>query len=699
MQLSLSTPVGQLPGSGPAREKKLAKLGLHSCGDLLGYYPRDYEDRRQIYRVRRAPVGTRVCVVAMVADRPRLSRIRRGLELVQLRAVDQTGTLHVTFFNQSYVARALEPGVEYVFYGTVEEKGSRRSMTNPVFERADAQNVTGCILPVYPLTAGIHNHLLAGLVRRAMECAGEVPEHLPEDIRQQYELCPILAAVENLHFPADLSALEQARRRLAFEELFYLSVGLSFLKNRRDTVGGAVPVAALPPEEFFSLLPFAPTPAQRRVMEEISRDLAGGRPMNRLVQGDVGSGKTVVAAFAVWCAARAGAQSALMVPTEVLAEQHYRSLSAMLAPAGIRVGLLSGSLSAGEKTAMRRAVAAGEVDLVVGTHALISPSVRFARLGLIVADEQHRFGVSQRAALAGKSGDGTTPHVLVMSATPIPRTLALIVYGDLDVSVIDQLPPGRVPVETYVVGEDKRQRLYGFVRRQVQQGRQVYIICPAVEEEGADGLARSADHTAGAADLKAVKSHALELQQKVFPDLQVGILHGKMRPAEKEAVMAAFAAGQTQVLVSTTVVEVGVDVANASLIVIENAERFGLSQLHQLRGRVGRGKHQSYCVLVTRSHSQDSLTRLRTLASTTDGFAISEADLKLRGPGDFFGSRQHGLPQLHLADLSADMRLLQQAQQAARDMLRRDPDLARAEHRPVLQRVRQLFNQTPDIFN
>ena len=416
--------------------------------------------------------------------------------------------------------------------------------------------------------------------------------------------------------------------------------------------------------------------------------------MNRLVQGDVGSGKTVVAAWGAYLAAKAGMQTALMAPTEVLAQQHQRSLSALLEPAGVRVGLLTGSLTPSQKKTMRAAIAQGEVDLVVGTHALISQSVEFANLGLMVADEQHRFGVAQRSALAAK---GQAPHVLVMSATPIPRTLALIIYGDLDVSVIDQLPPGRTPVETYVVHEDKRQRMYNFVRKLVGEGRQAYIICPAVEDRAAQEGAE--EEPVPFADLKAVKSYAQHLQDEVFPDLRLALLHGKMRPKEKDAVMAAFAAGDIDVLVSTTVVEVGVDVPNAALIIVENAERFGLSQLHQLRGRVGRGKHQSYCVLITNSHAQDAMTRLKTLASTTDGFKISEEDLKLRGPGDFFGRRQHGLPQLALADLSGDMRLLQQAQQSARQLLQNDPTLSQPENRPVLDRVRQMFADTPDIFN
>jgi len=687
MAVTLNTPVTDFPGIGPARAQKLAKLGLGQAEDLLTYYPRQYEDRRKVWTIRDAPLEGRVCVCAMVAERPRLSRIRRGLDLVQVKVVDQTGTLHLTFFNQSYMEKALSPGDEYIFYGAVEEQGRRRSMVNPIFERADRRDVTGRIVPVYPLTAGISNHLLLGLTARALACAGELPETLPPAIRQENSLAELEFALRNIHFPADEQSLDLARRRLTFEELFYLSVGLTFLKDRRAGCGPGRVVPALPFAEFQSLLPFAPTGAQRRVMEEITADLSSGRPMNRLVQGDVGSGKTVVAAHAAWLTARAGHQAALMAPTEVLAEQHYRSLSALLAPAGVRVGLLTGSLTAAEKRKTRAALAAGAIDLVIGTHALISAGVEFRDLALMIADEQHRFGVAQRAALAGKSE--APPHVLVMSATPIPRTLALILYGDLDVSVVDQLPPGRTPVETYVIREDKRSRMYNFVRKQVSEGRQVYIVCPAVEE--------NPDQPPD--EVKTVKAYAARLQKEVFPDLTVGLLHGKMKAKEKDAVMSAFSNRQIQILVATTVIEVGVDVPNASLMVIENADRFGLSQLHQLRGRVGRGKHQSYCVLVTATKNPDSMARLRTLASTTDGFKIAEEDLKTRGPGDFFGSRQHGLPQLKVADLAGDMIVLHQAQQAAQSLLSADPRLEQPENRPVLTRVRQLFSDTPDIFN
>jgi len=691
MAITLDTPLDQFPGVGEARAKKLEKLGLTRCAQLLTYFPRDYEDRREIYSIRSAPLGRKVCVRAMAAEHPRLARIRRGLELVQLRVVDQAGALHLTFFNQSYVERALRAGEEYIFFGMVEEHGSRRAMVNPIFEPADRRNTTGRIIPVYPLTAGISNHLMLSLTQRAVEaCAGSAQETLPPSIRLEHGLAQAEFAYRNIHFPDTFQALELARQRLTFEELFYLSAGLTMLKTRRGGGSGQA-VPSRPQNDFLALLPFPPTGAQLRVMEEIAGDMASGRPMNRLVQGDVGSGKTVVAAFAAWLAAGAGCQTALMAPTEVLAEQHWRSLSALLRPAGIWVGLLTGGLTQKEKRETRKALAAGEIDLIIGTHALISPQVEFRRLALIVADEQHRFGVAQRAALAAKAG--RTPHVLVMSATPIPRTLALIIYGDLEVSVIDELPPGRTPVETYVVGEDKRQRMYRFVRKLVGQGRQAYLVCPAVEE------GEESPGEPGGEGLKAAVPYAEHLKSEVFPDLRVGLVHGKMKARDKDAAMTAFAAGELDVLVSTTVIEVGVDVPNAALMVVENADRFGLSQLHQLRGRVGRGKHQSYCVLMTSTHSAESRERLRVLAKTADGFRIAEEDLKLRGPGDFFGQRQHGLPQLGIADLAADMRVLKEAQQAAQKLLEADPGLSRREHAPLLGRVRRLFAQHGDMFN
>ena len=686
MALRLADRLDTLPGIGPARARGLEKLGLVTVEDLLRCYPRSYEDRRKFSTVAAAPVDIPVCLELLVAEPPRLSRIRKGLELVKARLVDDTGSLTATFFNQSYMKDALRPGETYIVYGKVEGPPGRRQMTNPVCERSDRVRFTGCILPVYALTHGISNNLLAGLARRCVdECAGQLEEVLPGPLRREHALAAAEFACRNIHFPRDEEALELARRRLIFEELFYLTCGMALLRTRRDEAAG-VPFAIPPVEEFLTLLPFPLTGAQRRVMDEIAADVSAGPPMNRLVQGDVGSGKTMVAAYGAWLAAKNGRQCALMAPTELLAEQHFRSLAPLLEQAGLRVGLLTGAVKGRARKELLAALAAGEVELLIGTHALLSEGVDYAELGLVITDEQHRFGVAQRAALSAKAR--RPPHVLVLSATPIPRTLSLVIYGDLDVSVIDELPPGRTPVQTFVVGEDKRQRMYGFVRKLVGEGRQAYIVCPAVEEGEDEG-----------AGLKAATTYAQGLQTEVFPDLRVGLVHGKMKPREKDAVMTAFAGRELDVLVSTTVIEVGVDVPNAALMVVENADRFGLSQLHQLRGRVGRGKHQSYCVLVTSTRNPDSRARLKVLTKTTDGFQIAEEDLKLRGPGDFFGQRQHGLPQLRIADLAGDMRVLKEAQLAAQELLERDPGLKLPEHAPLLKQVHRLFEQHGDMFN
>ena len=686
MALRLADRLDTLPGIGPARARGLEKLGLVTVEDLLRCYPRSYEDRRKFSTVAAAPVDIPVCLELLVAEPPRLSRIRKGLELVKARLVDDTGSLTATFFNQTYMKDALRPGETYIVYGKVEGPPGRRQMTNPVCERSDRVRFTGCILPVYALTHGISNNLLAGLARRCVdECAGQLEEVLPGPLRREHALAAAEFACRNIHFPRDEEALELARRRLIFEELFYLTCGMALLRTRRDEAAG-VPFAIPPVEEFLALLPFPLTGAQRRVMDEIAADVSAGPPMNRLVQGDVGSGKTMVAAYGAWLAAKNGRQCALMAPTELLAEQHFRSLAPLLEQASLRVGLLTGAVKGRARKELLAALAAGELDLLIGTHALLSEGVDYADLGLVITDEQHRFGVAQRAALSAKAR--RPPHVLVLSATPIPRTLSLVIYGDLDVSVIDELPPGRTPVQTFVVGEDKRQRMYGFVRKLVGEGRQAYIVCPAVEEGEDEG-----------AGLKAAASYARSLQTEVFPDLRVGLVHGKMKPREKDAVMTAFAGGELDVLVSTTVIEVGVDVPNAALMVVENADRFGLSQLHQLRGRVGRGKHQSYCVLVTSTRNPDSRARLKVLTKTTDGFQIAEEDLKLRGPGDFFGQRQHGLPQLRIADLAGDMRVLKEAQLAAQELLERDPGLKRPEHAPMLKQIHRLFEQHGDMFN
>ena len=685
-ELTLHTPLAALTGVGPAREKALAKLGLATIADLLAYFPRDYEDRTVRENIWTLPLEEPVCFAALVAEPFRTSYIRKGMDLTKGRVVDATAQVDVTFFNQPYVRNALKTGETYYFYGKLTGgTGFRRQMTNPYFEREGQNTFTGGIMPVYPLTAGVTAKLMGNLQRTASLCVEQIQETLSEDLRAAYDLAQAAFSYRTIHFPNSWEDLQKARRRLMFEELFCLNLGLTLIRGRRSQQE-AIPFKIQNLEAFTSSLPFSLTDAQLRSAREAAADLEQPVPMNRLLQGDVGSGKTVVAAACAYLAWENGCQSALMAPTELLAQQHQKTMETLLGHTGMKIALLTGSMTAAQKRKCREALESGEIDLIVGTHALLSEGVAFHRLGLVITDEQHRFGVDQRAALSAKSGVDQRPHVLVMSATPIPRTLALMIYGDLDLSVIDQLPPGRTPVDTMLIGEDKRQRLYGFVRKQVGLGRQVYIVCPAVSEEDSEGM-------------KAAEQFGRQLQREVFPDLKVAVVHGKMKSKDKQAVMEDFAAGRTHVLVSTTVIEVGVDVPNASLMIIENADRFGLSQLHQLRGRVGRGQHQSYCVLVSGNRNEMTRKRLKTLCATTDGFVIAEEDLKLRGPGDFFGARQHGLPQLKLASLEGDMRLLHQAQDAARGVLADDPDLSHPDHAPLRRRVEELFRENRDIFN
>ena len=679
----LTTDVRYIKGIGEQRAKALAKLGIFTLRDLISYFPRDYEDRRATVKIRDLKPGRPACVEAMVAAPPTLNRIRKGLELVKLRAVDETGALDVTFFNQVYMRDNLRAGEPYIFFGKAEVQGMRRSMTNPVVERAGNRTVTGRIVPVYPLTAGISQQTLIRSVEQGLSaCRDLLPDPLPDEIRRQYSLCRAGYAYSQIHFPASEEELAIARRRLAFEELFLLATGIQTLRLRREGLACA-PFADTDLSAFYALLPFSLTGAQRRAVDDILADFASGRPMNRLVQGDVGSGKTMVAAAAMVCAARNGRQAALMAPTEILSEQHYRGLAPLLEKLGITCALLTGNMRAKERRQVLEGLAYGQIRVVIGTHALISADVSYQDLGLVVTDEQHRFGVGQRSALTAK---GERPHLLVMSATPIPRTLALIIYGDLDVSVIDQLPPGRQKIDTFAVTGAYRPRIYQFLAREIAAGRQAYLICSMVSENDAVPDER-----------KAVTAYAQTLQEQIFPHLRVACVHGRMKGREKDAVMSAFAAGETDILVSTTVVEVGVDVPNATVMVVEDADRFGLSQLHQLRGRVGRGSHKSYCILISDSRSEETLARLRAMVQTGDGFRIAEEDLRLRGPGDFFGRRQHGLPALKVADLAWDMAVLKEAQQAARDLLDQDPELT--GHPLVARRTRELFAEHENAMN
>ena len=682
--MDLYSPVTVLQGIGPARAKQLQKLEIQTIYDLIAYFPRTYEDRTKIVSICDLEPEIPACFEAMVIRAPQTAHIRKGLSITKLTVADETGRLNLVYFNQPYAAEQLRYGESYVFFGAISGDYGRFQMQNPVFEAPDRTGSrTRRIMPVYSLTAGITNALLSKCIHQALEsCLYHMPELLPQAIRQQYKLCSARESYANIHEPTSFEALEKARTRLIFEEFFIFSAGLQLMRNRRTLVTTKA-YEDLDLSGFYEALPFTLTGAQQRAIGQIAKDLAKGTPMNRLLQGDVGSGKTMVAAAAAFLAARNGKQAALMAPTEILAEQHYKSLSALFDRFGITCCLLTGSTSAAKKRQIKEDLANGTLHFVVGTHALLTGDVQFENLSLVIADEQHRFGVAQRAALSEK---GTAPHLLVMSATPIPRTLALMVYGDLDVSVLDELPPGRQSIDTFLVGEAMRPRINAFIRKHADAGNQVYVVCPAVEESEMDSI-------------KSAEVWAQSLQQVVFPDLRVGLLHGKLKGAEKERIMGEFARHELDILVATTVIEVGVDVPNATLMVIENADRFGLSQLHQLRGRVGRGKDKSYCVLFSSNKNEQTLARLKALCATNDGFKIAEEDLALRGPGDFFGSRQHGLPQFKAANLSLDMALLSCARQAAEDALS-DPNYIHDPTFPAMQaRIRNIFRDDGNIFN
>ena len=683
--LTLNSPVTAVRGIGEKRAKSFEKLGVRTLYDLLSFFSCRYEDRSQTKPIALCMDGETVCISVIAADEPRLVRVRRGMELVKFRVADETGLADITYFNQNWMKNNIERGAEYIFYGKMEVKGKHRSMANPTYEPAAREGtVTGHIVPVYKLCRGLTQNSVLQSVRAGLDsCAEILPETIPERFLRSRELARIQYAYENIHFPADFHALELSRRRLVYEELFLFACAIQLQRDTHTVKTGKL--FSIPDiSEFYAALPYQPTNAQKRAVEDALRDFTSGKAMNRLVQGDVGSGKTLVAAALIWCTARNGAVSAFMAPTEILAQQHAQTLTSLLSPFGIRVCLLTGSMRTGEKKAIREGLQRKEIDLLVGTHALFTDNVEYPNLGLVITDEQHRFGVMQRSALIGK---GEAPHVLVMSATPIPRTLALILYGDLDVSILDEMPPGRQEVDTFAVDSRYRARLNAFIRKQAEEGHQCFVICPMVEDDEENML-----------QLHSAESQAKALQL-ALPDLRVSCVHGRMKPREKNEIMASFSNGETDVLVSTTVVEVGVDVPNATLMIIENAERFGLSQLHQLRGRVGRGTAKSYCVLVSDTDNEESKQRLNILCKTNDGFRIAEEDLRLRGPGDFFGSRQHGLPEMHVADLGADTEVLKTAKEDADSVFEEDPELSLAEHQLLKERVLEMLQNAAETWN
>ena len=673
--LTPDTPVRYLKGVGPKTAERFEKLGILTLADLLCHYPRRYLDFSRPYSIAEAPLDTECVVKAEVFAKPAGRILPGGRRMERITAGDDVSSLEVTWFNNPYAAQKLELGQEYYFQGIVTGGMLRRQMVNPQV-RTGMQIQSAPFEAVYPQTEGLTSSAIGKCVRQLLPHAELLPDPLPPAMLQKYRLLPKAEAVRAIHCPKTEDEAFAARRRLIYEELLILQLGIGRMKNRGAAATGA-PMRPLDPEPFWASLPFSPTGAQRRAVGEILTDMAGDTSMNRLLQGDVGSGKTLVAAAAIWACIRSGYQAALLAPTEILASQHAETLNRLLAPFGMRVALLTGGMKAAVRRTTLTAIREDQADLVVGTHAILSEGVAFARLGLAVVDEQHRFGVRQRGMLAEKAEN---PHLLVMSATPIPRTLGLLLYGDLDISVLDELPPGRKPVKTRCITGKKRRDLYGFLDREIGAGRQVYIVCPAIEDTPDGGL-------------NAVKTYYEDVAKALLPERRVGLMHGKLKPKEKAAVMEDFKEGRLDALVSTTVIEVGVDVPNATVMVIENAERYGLSALHQLRGRVGRGAAESWCFLVSDKAGENVQKRLKFLCSTSDGFAVAQYDLETRGPGDFFGSRQHGLPTLQIADLMNDTRTLHAAQSEAALMLAEDPLLTQPEHALLAQQVQQMFEK------
>lgn len=674
----LDQPLKYLKGVGENRARLFAKLGLYSVGDIVHYFPRGYEDRSLFKAIGEALDGETVSIKAYFASQINESRPRGNLSLLKTLVTDGISYMNVTWFNQRYIKQNINPACEYVFFGTVKRAGSRVEMTNPVIELSEnSGRLTGCIVPVYPLTNGITQNILRKIIRSALNVLqGKLEDILPPDLRNTFKLAEVSYSFEQIHFPTSLENMEFARRRLVFEELLLLQLGLSEIKGSNSGEKG-FRFSTVDVKPLLDDLPFKLTSAQEKVLLEIKEDMTSEKRMNRLVQGDVGSGKTIVAVLAIYIAVKSGYQSVFMVPTEILAEQHFSGVAPLLGKFGIKTGLLTGGMKKREKEKIKQEAEAGDIDVVIGTHAVLEDNILFQKLGLVVTDEQHRFGVRQRARLSNK---GDNPDLLVMTATPIPRTLSLVLYGDLDVSVIDSMPPGRKPIETYSVDEGMRDRIYRFIRKQVGEGRQVYIVCPLVDESET-------------IEAESATALAERIRDDILKDLRVGLIHGKLKSAEKDDAMRSFAHGDLDVLVSTTVIEVGVNVPNASVMVIENAERFGLAQLHQLRGRVGRGEYQSYCILFNQSRNPVAGRRMEIMAKSNDGFVIAEKDLELRGPGDVFGVRQHGLPEFRIANLYRDMDILKNVQSAVKNIIKDsllEKDVA-YEH--LSDRVKKVFKE------
>ncbi len=672
----MKIPLTKLKGIGATRAAAFEKLGITDAEALLSYYPRSYEDHSVIKNLCEIAPYESCSVVASVVTTPTLSRIRKGLDILRFTISDGTASCKVTYFNQPYLKTSFVKGETYLFYGRFEGNFINHTLTNPYFEKSDieAGGSSQPIKPIYTVGKGLTQKAVVSAVHSALDMC-EVDEYMPSYILDKYKLPSLKEALDAVHRPENMAQVKYGRNRLIFDEFLMLSLGLFMKKSQSGRSNGA-PCKMVEMAPFYDALGYDLTDAQQRSINEGISDMCGVSPMNRLVQGDVGSGKTAVSAALCYFAIKNGWQSAIIAPTEILAKQHYEKLSSLFANFGMSVSLLTGSTKKKEREVILKELVTGKTDLMIATHALMVEDVIFERLGLLVCDEQHRFGVRQRAAAVQK---GKSPHLLVMSATPIPRTLALMIYGDLEISVIDTMPPGRRVTKTHYVTSKQRGQINSFINKKLSDGEQGYVVCPLVE--GSDGLP----------DVKDAVSHRDELK-RLFPDVGIGLIHGRMKPAEKEEEMKKFVSGESRILIATTVIEVGVDVRNATFMIIENAERFGLSQLHQLRGRVGRGNKQSYCIIVSDHEAPDTVERLKVLESTADGFEIAKRDLELRGPGDFFGSRQHGLPTLRIADMAGDTVTLHAAQETAKEIYRSDPNLLKEEHRMLKIKTQELFS-------
>lgn len=662
-----------IKGVGEKRAELFNKLGIFDVDALIHFYPRKYEDWTCTKTVKELNDGENASIKATMITPVKESRIRRGLTLYKCRFSDGESVINVTIFNNKYLAQSLRIYEDYVLFGRLEKNFTNAAMSSPKIEKID----TGVhIHPIYPSTGNLTSNSIAKVVKNALDALKEIPETLDEGIRSKYDLIPLDKAIRQIHFPNSEKDIAEARKRLIFEELLTLQLGLFKLKSIKKEES-AYRIEKDYTEDFKKLLPFEMTNAQKKAVADCINDMSDKYPMNRLLQGDVGSGKTAVAAAVCYTVIKNGCQCALMAPTEILSIQHFESLSKLFENTDIKLALLTGSTKASDKKEIKKRLINGDIDLIIGTHAIIQNDVAFKQLGLVITDEQHRFGVKQRASLAEK---GHGAHTMVMSATPIPRTLGLILYGDLDISILDELPPGRQAIRTDVVNSQYHKRIYKFIKDAIARGEQAYIICPMVEENDE------------AADLKSAEQYAKELSDSEFQGYSLAVLHGKMKPREKESAMKSFSDGDVKLLIATTVVEVGVDVPNATIMVIENAERFGLSQLHQLRGRIGRGSKKSYCILVSDSKSKTSADRLMIMKKYSDGFRIADEDLKSRGPGDFFGERQHGLPELKIADMLEDIEILKLAQDCAKEILKEDYNLDAPKNQPLCTSITKMFS-------